>query len=90
MSPKVKLRSAIETLRTIPDPHQAEVCGLWLWVKFPTKPGDETRTTLKTAGFRWARRKEKWYFAAVKAGGRRAMPMEYIRTKYGSTDLEEN
>lgn len=89
MSPETALNQAIETLRSVKDPHQAEVCGLWLWVKFPAKPGEDTRTTLKSAGFRWARRKEKWYFAAVPSRGRKSMPMQYIRTKYGSEDLDD-
>jgi len=89
MSPEVKLQTAIETLRTITDPHQSEICGMWLWVEFPSKPGSDTRTTLKQAGFRWARKKEKWYFAAVPTFNKSPKPMSYIRQKYGSTELDD-
>ena len=84
-----ELTDAIDTLKSITDPHEAEICGLWLWVKFTSKPGDDTRTTLKSNGFRWARRKEKWYYAGAPSRGKKSMSMQYIRTKYGSEDLDD-
>ena len=31
----------------------AELVGCWVWVSFDKKPDEETRKTLKSAGFRW-------------------------------------
>ena len=89
MLPEVKLNAAIDTLKSVSETHTAEVCGLWLWVKFLGKPGEDTRNTLKAAGFRWARRKAKWYYAAVPSKGKKTMSMQYIRTKYGSEELDD-
>ena len=38
----------------------AELVGCWVWVSFDEKPDEETRSTLKAAGFRWVRKREKW------------------------------
>ena len=89
MTAELKLQSAVDTLKSVSESHTAEVCGLWLWVQFNGKPSNDTRSTLKSAGFRWARRKEKWYYAAVPSKGKRTMSMAYIRTKYGSEELDE-
>jgi len=38
----------------------AELVGCWVWVTFDGKPEPEIRQTLKDAGFRWIRKREKW------------------------------
>ena len=38
----------------------AEQVGVWIWVSFDENPGDATRRLLKSAGFRWSRRRSKW------------------------------
>jgi hypothetical protein len=60
---------------------ESEVCGLWVWV------GGETRQhkdALKAAGYHWAIKKLRWYFAGVPADGFRPFDMEEIRQRYGS------
>lgn len=65
----------------------AEMCGAWLWVKC-TEATREHRAELKAAGFRWAPKKERWYFPGTQSrGARGGTEMSSIRTKYGSEDL---
>ncbi len=72
---------------------EIEICGLWVWVGGTKKRGvavemDEALDALKAAGYRWAQKKGKWYFAGVPAGGFRAFSMDEIRTRYGSTTVK--
>lgn len=67
-----------------------EVCGLWVWAAFDGKPDAQTRACLKFSGFRWARKKAKWYYAGKPCGGnRRPATMQHIRMTYGSELIEE-
>jgi hypothetical protein len=90
MLPETKLQAAVDSLDDVKESFSAEVCGLWLWVSFGSKPLEDTRALLKGAGFRWARRKKKWYFAAVPSISRGSKSMGYIRNKYGSDIVEES
>ncbi len=74
------IRAAIEKIITL-DGLEIEICGLWVWVGGETKPH---RDALKAAGYKWAAKKLKWYFAGVPAGGFRAFDMDEIRQRYGS------
>ena len=38
----------------------AELVGCWVWVSFDEKPEPETRSILKSAGFRWVKKRGKW------------------------------
>ncbi len=38
----------------------AELVGCWVWVSFDEKPEPEIRNTLKSAGFRWVKKRGKW------------------------------
>lgn len=75
-----RIRQAIEKIITL-DGIEIEVCGLWVWVSGDTKTH---RDTFKAAGYRWAPKKERWYFAGVPGGGFRIYEMEEIRERYGS------
>ena len=76
-----KVREAIERIITIPG-LQIEICGLWVWVGGDTKPNKEA---LKSAGYKWARKKEKWYYAGVPSRNKgRRWSMDEIRGFYGS------
>lgn len=77
------IRAAIEAIITLPN-LQIEICGLWVWVSGETKP---VKDQIKAAGYKWASKKEKWYFAGIAAGGRGQWDMEKIRTHYGSTHV---
>ena len=54
---------------------------LWVWVGGETK---KHKDALKAAGYKWAIKKVKWYFAGVPAGGFRQFDMDEIRERYGS------
>ena len=41
-----------------------EICGAWVWVTGKTK---EQRELLKISGFKWAPKKECWYFRPMDA-----------------------
>jgi hypothetical protein len=74
------IRAAIEAIITYPG-LDIEICGLWVWVGGNTKT---YKDQLKTAGYKWAPKKIKWYFAGVPAGGRGQFDMDDIRERYGS------
>jgi len=75
-----RIRQAIEQIIML-EGLEIEICGLWVWVGGETK---RHREALKQAEYRWAPKKEKWYFAGVPAGGFRSMEMDEIRQRYGS------
>ena len=77
------IRAAIEAIITLPG-LGIEICGLWVWVDGQTRPVKEQ---LKAAGYRWAAKKEKWYYAGVPAGGRGRYSMDDIRNRYGSRNV---
>lgn len=61
-----------------------EVCGAWVWLSGETRPHKDS---IKAAGYRWARKKQTWYFrpADYKSHNRGDWAMDDIRDKYGST-----
>lgn len=64
------------------------ICGKWVWVSFDAKPNADTRNLLKSEGYRWSRKKAKWYFAGCSLGrGKRGMPWEYITSTYGEEEV---
>ena len=74
-----EIREAIERIVTLQG-LQIEICGLWVWVGGNTRVHKEA---LKAAGYKWASKKKKWYFAGVPAGGY-GWSMDKIRSRYGS------
>lgn len=66
-----------------------EVCGAWVWVSGNTKPHKDE---LKAAGFKWASKKECWYFRPADALRSRSFgkySMNAIREKYGSVHVSQ-
>lgn len=65
---------------------EIEICGNWAWVSGETYPH---RTTLKTAGFKFAGKKKAWHFRpdewASKSRG--STSMDEIRATYGSAHV---
>lgn len=63
-----------------------EICGSWLWV-FKSY---EYRKELKEMGFRYAPKKQAWYWhsEAFKKKGKKALSMDDIRSYYGSTEVK--
>ena len=79
------IRQAIEDVIHLEDIN-IEICGLWVWISGNTKP---VKTTLKDAGYKWAKKKLKWYFAGVPSRrGRGRYSMQQIRDRYGSEVVE--
>lgn len=63
---------------------EIELCGSWLWISGNTY---ENRNTLKAAGCKWSKGKNKWYWRheeEQRERRHRSMSMEWIRTRYGS------
>mgnify|MGYP001109551597 CR=1 FL=1 len=64
---------------------EIEICGRWVWAGGETR---QHRDALKAAGMFFARKKAKWYWRPpehkARRKGRKGMPMEHIRQKYGS------
>ena len=63
-----------------------EIIGKWIWVSGETKAIKET---LKSLGFKWAKKKMMWYFgelAPVTRGGKKEI--EEIRATYGSISVK--
>jgi hypothetical protein len=65
----------------------AVITGAWVWVEFPSKPSAANRAELKDLGFKWAPKKNKWYFAGKPRAGRKPMSWEYITGKYGTEEV---
>ena len=63
---------------------EIEVCGAWVWVTGATYLH---RAELKAAGFRYASKKQRWYFRPEgwRSVSRGAFSMDDIRDKYGSS-----
>ncbi len=63
---------------------EIEVCGAWVWVTGATYLH---RAELKGAGFRYASKKQRWYFRPEgwRSVSRGAYSMDDIRDKYGSS-----
>lgn len=67
-----------------------ELCGSWLWVSGETY---RHREALKSAGYRWASKKQMWYWRPEEAAcphHRRGATMADIRTKYGSERIKSD
>ena len=67
-----------------------ELCGSWLWVSGDTY---QHREALKAAGYRWASKKQMWYWRPEEAAcshHRRGASMADIRTKYGSERIKSD
>jgi hypothetical protein len=64
-----------------------EVCGAWVWIGGDTK---SHKDALKTAGFQWAPKKQRWYFRPedYKSKARGQLSMDDIRGKYGSEKVD--
>jgi len=64
-----------------------ELCGTWLWITGDTKP---MRQQLRAAGFKFAGKKQAWYWHSgeYKKRGRRRLSLNEIRNLYGSEQLE--
>lgn len=67
---------------------EIEICGSWVWLSGNTYP---YKDAIKSAGFKWASAKKRWYFrpaewASTKARG--TMSMDQIREVHGSTTVK--
>jgi hypothetical protein len=63
------------------------ITGSWVWADFPSKPDAEIRKQLIDEKFKWAAKKQKWYFAGKPRSGRKPMSWDYITNKYGQEEL---
>lgn len=69
---------------------EVELCGSWLWVSGDTY---QHREALKAAGYRWASKKQMWYWRPEESAcphHRRGASMAQIRIKYGSERIKSD
>lgn len=61
----------------------------WVWADFKEKPAPKIREKLKAEGFKWAPKKEMWYFAQIARGSRKGGSLDFgsIAEKYGDEKL---
>ena len=61
-----EIRAAIRTAQE----HGAtvEVVGSWPWAEFDAKPDEGTRAEMSAAGWRWSRKKARWYLRTTESG----------------------
>lgn len=65
-----------------------ELCGRWLWATGNTYAA---RESLKAAGYRWAPKKQAWYWHSAEESSRRSRgkyTLDEIRAAYGSSKFE--
>lgn len=67
---------------------EVEICGKWIWVSGDTKPH---RETLKQLKFKWAHKKQAWYYHAepYKKKSRRELTLDEIRDMFGSQKYDK-
>lgn len=64
-----------------------EICGSFIWISGETYPWKDQ---LKALGFKWARRKKRWFLAPQRKGKRNNnWSMEKIRAHHGSVVVVE-
>ena len=65
-----------------------EICGSWIWVSGNTK---EHKDILKGLHFKYAYRKEAWYFHTepYKKKGKRELTLDEIRDMFGSQSYQK-
>ena len=62
---------------------EVEICGSWIWVSGNTK---EHREILKQLNFKWAHKKQAWYYHTepFKKRSKRELTLDEIREMFGS------
>lgn len=83
---------SIEELKTMAESVKktgadVKLVGLWLWASFSTKPSKETREKLKNSGWKYASRKQKWFFAGQPAARWKGATYEMIAAKHGEEEI---
>ena len=81
-----KYQEAIEIARKLAVARPAwkvEICGSWVWIDGTSKDDTEGRELLKSLKCTWSKDKQKWYHKGADCVRGKAMPMDYIREKYG-------
>ena len=65
-----------------------EICGSWIWVTGNTK---EHKNILKELKFRYAQRKQAWFFHTepYKKKGKRELTLDEIRDMFGSQSYQK-
>jgi len=69
---------------------EVSITGQWVWATFSSKPPQAILEELRSSKWIWCRTKGKWAYREVKAHSHKAMPWDYITSKYGEEKLEDN
>ena len=62
-----------------------EVVGSWIWLQGDTKP---IKDNLKEYGFKWASKKQQWYYGEMRGRNPKQKSMEDIKAKYGCQEVK--
>ena len=83
-----ELRAKVEEIAAL-EGLNIEICGTWLWVTGETR---EHKETLKSLGFKWARKKKSWYFhtGEYSKRGKKVYSLDEIRSSHGSINVNRN
>ena len=89
---EMKEKSALEVKiselqeKVNPDGLRLELAGRWLWLSGHTFA---VRDVLKSLDFRYSPDKKSWFWRAEedKSSNEKPVPIELIRTKYGSNEV---
>ena len=66
------------------------ITGAWIWARFQRMPESSIRDRMKSAGFKWSKNKEKWYYAGSPSRARKTMGWQYIKNTYGMETVTED
>lgn len=66
---------------------EIDLVGSWLWVSGETF---SFKDILKEAGFKWASKRKKWYFAEEKAKGKFKGDFEQLKAHHGFKEIKTN
>jgi len=69
---------------------QVVITGAWIWARFQKMPESSIRERMKSAGFRWSKNKEKWYYAGSPSRARKTMSWQYVAQTYGVETVTED
>ena len=69
-------------------PELIEQTGAWYWMDFADRPAEDVRADLAAVGWRWGHKKRRWYLPTQRSGNKRYVPMNAIREKYGSEEID--
>lgn len=82
--------NALNVTRALPEKPAVELVGTWLWIRFDSKPSDDSRTKLKGACCFWSQKNNRWYCnGANRRGGKGSKTWNEKVKTYGVRNVTE-